>query len=174
MLIRRVVPLLGLKAVFKLNIYNYETDSKIIVNYKYILFFFNSCDILEENPKDFVSPQQFFTTEDEVLSSLYGVYEFMHNEYIGDYMKIFIGDLGVDEMLCRSVLRLDACINYTMESPSTEYSDIWRVHYKAIGAANMMISRTLNSNLDDNFKNKVVSEAKVLRSFLLRIDSVLG
>ena len=134
----------------------------LIIN---IFYSFNSCDILEENPKDFVSPQQFFTTEDEVLSSLYGVYEFMLNEYIGDYMKIFIGDLGVDEMLCRSVLRLDACINYTMESPSTEYSDIWRVHYKAIGAANMMISRTLNSNLDDNFKNKVVSEAKVLRSF---------
>lgn len=130
-----------------------------------LLFSFNACDILEENPKDFISPDTFFKTEDEVKSALYGVYEFMHNDNIGDYMKIFIGDLGVDEMLCRTVVRINVCQYYEMESLPNEFSDIWREHYKAIGAANMMINRTLESNLDENFKQQVVSEAKVLRAF---------
>lgn len=43
---------------------------------------FYSCNILTEDPKDFVSPQNFFKTEDEVTSALYGVYEKLHNIYI--------------------------------------------------------------------------------------------
>lgn len=130
-----------------------------------LLFSFNSCDILEENPKDFVSPQKFFTSEDESISALYGLYDYMHTGFIGDYMRIALGDLGVDEMICRPIIYLDTCQFYQMESPTPDFSETWRMYYKAIGAANMMIERTKNSNLNDNFKSKVIAEAKVLRSF---------
>lgn len=134
----------------------------ILVN---ILFGFYSCDILEENPKDFVSPEGFFKTEDEVTSALYGVYGYLHNIYIGDYEKIFIGDIGVDEMITRQTPRVDVYQYYQFEAPTVEYSTIWRDHYAAIGAANMVISRTKASNVSDSFKAQVIAEAQVLRAF---------
>lgn len=137
---------------------------------KFVLFLnmimsFSSCNLLEENPKDFVTPENFYKTEDETLAALYGVYQFMHKDIIGGYMKIFIGDLGVDEMLCRPMIRLDVCQYYQMESPTIEYSDCWREHYNAIGAANMLINKVTLSTLNEDFKSKVISEAKTLRAF---------
>ena len=83
---------------------------------------FYSCNILTEDPKDFVSPQNFFKTEDEVTSALYGVYEKLHNIYIGDYEKIFIGDIGVDIMITRQSPRIDVYQYYLLEAPTVEYS----------------------------------------------------
>lgn len=138
--------------------------------YKILILFsliasLNSCDILEENPKDFVAPSNFYKTEDEVLSGLYGLYDLIHKDFVGEYNVIFIADLGVDEMLCRTMPRFDVCQYYQMESPTTEYSNCWRDNYALIGAANMLINRTTQSNLDEDFKKQIVSEAKFLRSY---------
>jgi hypothetical protein len=134
----------------------------ILVN---LLCGFNSCDILEENPKDFVSPQNFFNTEDEVTSALYGVYECMHNTYVGDTERILLGDLGVDILVCRDQPHKNVYQHYLMDTPTVEMSDMWRAYYTGIGAANMVIDRTKSSELSPDFKNKIISEAKVLRAF---------
>ena len=127
---------------------------------------FYSCNILTEDPKDFVSPQNFFKTEDEVTSALYGVYEKLHNIYIGDYEKIFIGDIGVDIMITRQSPRIDVYQYYLLEAPTVEYSTMWKDHYSAIGAANMVINRiNASSNLKEEFKNKIIGEVRFLRAF---------
>ena len=127
---------------------------------------FYSCNILTEDPKDFVSPQNFFKTEDEVTSALYGVYEKLHNIYIGDYEKIFIGDIGVDIMITRQSPRIDVYQYYLLEAPTVEYSTMWKDHYSAIGAANMVINRiNASSNLKEEFKNKILGEVRFLRAF---------
>ena len=125
----------------------------------------SSCHILDEHPKDFISPQNFFHTEDEVESALFGVYSMLHNTYIGDAERIFIGDLGVDVMLCRDQPHKNVYQFYQMESPTVEMTQMWRSYYQGIGAANMVIARTQSSNLKDEFKSKVIAEAKVLRAF---------
>lgn len=57
---------------------------RIIINLLVLMVLsFNSCsNLLNEDPKDFVSPQGFFNTEDEVTSALYGVYGYLHDIYI--------------------------------------------------------------------------------------------
>jgi hypothetical protein len=125
-----------------------------------------SCsNILDENPTGFISPQNFFNTEDEVTSALYGVYQNLHSVYIGDYEKIFIGSIGVDEQLTRTQSRIDVYQYYLMESLTTEYSTTWQELYNAVGDANMVISRTNNSNLSDSFKKEIIGEASFLRAY---------
>ena len=51
---------------------------KNIILVSFILVFFSCEDILEENPKRFISPNQYFNTEAEIESALFGVYDFLH------------------------------------------------------------------------------------------------
>lgn len=138
----------------------------IISNLILLLLVFTSCsNLLNENPKDFASPEGFFNTEDEVLSALYGVYGYLHDVYIGDYERILLGDLGVDVMVCRQIPRIDIYQHYQMEAPTVEFSTSWKAHYSAIGAANMVIARTEKSTLKEDFKQLVISEARFLRAY---------
>lgn len=140
---------------------------RIIINMLVLIALsFNSCsNLLNEDPKDFVSPQGFFNTEDEVKSALYGAYGYLHDIYIGDYEKIFIGDIGVDNMITRQSPRVDVYQYFQMDAPTVEYSTFWKNHYAAIGAANMVIARTEKSALRDEFKTGIIAEARFLRAF---------
>lgn len=125
-----------------------------------------SCsNILDENPTGFISPQNFFNTEDEVTSALYGVYQNLHSIYIGDYEKIFVGSIGVDEQITRTQSRVDVYQYYLMDSPTNDFSTTWQSLYNAIGDANMVISRTNNSKLSDTFKSGIIGEASFLRAY---------
>lgn len=138
--------------------------------FKYILvlalsFSYSGCDILEVNPKDFTSPENFFKTKDELTMGLYGVYFYMNNIYIGEYNNIILGDLGTDVTYSRAGQFVPVFQYYRMESPTIEFSDAWREHYTAIGAANMLINRAQKSLVDEDYKEQVIAEAKVLRAY---------
>lgn len=127
---------------------------------------YSSCDILELDPKSFTSPDNFYKTEEEITSALYGAYGTLHDLYLGDYEKIFTADMGVDIMISRQSPRIDVYNYYNMESLTTEWSERWRAHYNAIATINMVIKRTRNSFVDEDFKNQVIAEAKVLRAYI--------
>ena len=131
-----------------------------------LMFCYTSCDILDVNPKSFTAPDNFYKTKEEITSALYGAYGTLHNVYLGDYEKIFAADMGVDVMISRQSPRIDVYNYYNMESLTTEWSDRWQAHYNAIGVVNMVINRTKNSSVDDDFKKQIIAEAKVLRAFI--------
>ena len=123
-----------------------------------------SCNILDENPYDFASPDKFFNTKDEVKSALYGVYGCLHNQFISDAENIMMGDLGVDIMDCRSQPDKNVFRIYLMEAPTNEYSTTWHACYSGVAAANMVINRTQNTDMEPSFKNQIIAEAMVMRA----------
>lgn len=126
-----------------------------------------SCDsFLTEEPKDFIAPDLFFNTEKEVESALLGVYDHLHHEQIGDFGWLFRGEGGADVGVCRNILRYNVYQYYQMESLPAQVLTSWRIHYKAIGDANMVLNRTEKTAFDPNFKSKVMAEAAFLRAFL--------
>lgn len=125
-----------------------------------------SCDsFLTEEPKDFISPDLFFNTEQEVESSLLGVYDYLHNEQIGDFGWLFRGEGGADVAVNRNILRYNVYQYYQMESLPTQVLTSWRIHYKAIGDANMVINRTEKTDFNPDFKNQIIAEASFLRAY---------
>lgn len=125
-----------------------------------------SCDsFLTEEPKDFISPDLFFNTEQEVESSLLGVYDYLHNEQIGDFGWLFRGEGGADVAVNRNILRYNVYQYYQMESLPTQVLTSWRIHYKAIGDANMVINRTEKTDFNPDFKDQIIAEASFLRAY---------
>ena len=121
----------------------------------------SSCkDTLVEEPKSFISPDQFFTSESEVESAIYGVYDFLHDGNLGGG-HFFYGEEGSDISAGRLT---------TFRRGLIQQFDgglgVWRTHYSAIGAANMVISRLESSeNFSAAFKEEIIAEAKFLRAF---------
>lgn len=142
---------------------------KIIINTFSVLLLvvgISSCaGFLIEEPKSFVAPDGFYSTEDEVRSALYGSYWYLHNENIGDFGWIFYGDQGTDVAVTRSVPRYNVYMQYDMSALTVDNSNCWRDHYQAIGATNMLISKIEKSNFSDDFKKQILGEAKFLRAF---------
>lgn len=131
-----------------------------------IVFGVTSCDsFLTEEPKDFISPDLFFNTEQEVEAALIGTYNYLHDEQIGDFGWLFRGEGGADVAVCRNILRYNVYQYYQMESLPIQVLNSWRVHYKAIGDANMVIARTKQTNFADSFKDGIIAEASFLRAF---------
>lgn len=146
----------------------YENMKKILINTLSILLLvtgLSSCaGFLSEDPKSFVAPDGFYSTEDEVISALYGSYQYLHNENIGDFGWMFYGDQGTDVAVTRSVPRYNVYMQYEMNALTVDNSNCWRDHYQAIGATNMLISRMEKSNFPDEFKKQISGEAKFLRA----------
>lgn len=125
-----------------------------------------SCSgFLNEEPYDFTAPDLFFNTQSEAISALGGVYDYLHNEQIGDFDWQFKGDCGADVAICRNILRYNVYQYYEMESLPVQIVTSWRMHYKAIGDANMVIERTKKMNLSDKVKSQIIAEASFLRAY---------
>lgn len=125
-----------------------------------------SCSgFLDEEPHDFISPDLFFNTQAEAESALGGVYDYLHDEQIGDFGWQFRGEGGADVAVCRNILRYNVYQYYEMESLPQQVIYSWRIHYKAIGDANMVINRTTKMNLSEKAKNEIIAEASMLRAF---------
>lgn len=141
-----------------------------------IILVISSCEsVLEENPKNFIAPSQYFNSEAEVEAAIYGVYNFLHYAHIGEYEWFLLGDLGTDVAITRNITRLS--YQYAdMETSPIEYSNMWRQLYQGIGAANMVIERTSDSNnFSSEFKKRIVAEAKFLRGyFYFHLNLVWG
>lgn len=126
----------------------------------------SSCqDFLEEEPTGFIAPNRYFNTEGEVEAAVYGVYDYLNQAQIAEYEWMLIGDLGTDVSVTRNIARYS--FQYAdMQTLPAEFITIWRQYYSAIGAANMVISRTQQAeNLSEDFKKRALGEVKFLRGF---------
>ena len=142
-----------------------------------LLMSLSACDIvdLEEKPESFIAPAQFFNSDQEAESAIYGVYDFYHNPRIGDYFWFFYGDLGTDVAMTRTIATY-SFQHGDMVTVSTHMRHTWRVFYQAIGAANMVIARVdASENISDDVKRRIVAEARFLRgSFYNRLNLLFG
>jgi len=139
--------------------------TKYFISILILLFLSSSCDdILVEKPKRFIAPSEFFNTEAEAEAAIYGVYDFLNEPRIGEFFWIFLGDFGTDVSKARNIAQYNYQYGLFDDLPAN--SDYWRAHYQAIGAANLVIARVSTSEeLSDDFKKRIVAEAKFLRGF---------
>ena len=103
-----------------------------------------SCDdLLVEEPRSFVAPDQFFNTVEECEGALFGVKSFMANYEIAEKWYLLRSELGTDVALMRELPHW-TMQNYELEVEYSYLVDIWRAHYTAIGNANMQDAEKIN------------------------------
>lgn len=126
-----------------------------------------SCkDFLQENPKDFLSPNNLPVTEADCDLMLNGAIGVQRNGNLYERCLVFLAGVSADDM----------DVNYTSGDrfeidrysylKTNQYVElVWRSSYSIINEANIMIAKIPQTNLSDAVKEKYVASAKFMRAF---------
>src|SRR5690606_11888260 len=131
-------------------------------------------DFLDLKPLDNRVEQNFFKTEsddNEALTYVYDVLQWHTNAGGGGFSPDpLLSDIASDDSFAGGGSRSDApeMIHIDQHKISPTNSLIrtyWSNHYNGIYRANLLISKLPGINASDDFKKKVLAEAKFLRAF---------
>lgn len=127
-----------------------------------------SCNFLETVPQEFVSPENFFNTEEEAFMSLTYVYKCLSREqaYANVYPLLIAGtdDLSFYD---RSAATAALQFNNFGTSDSQVY-DFWDALYEAINNANFFLENVVkvpDSEISETSRGNYIGEAKFLRAY---------
>ena len=131
-----------------------------------------SCTDLDEELYGRLTPDNYYQTEDQVLSSLAGCYEYMAymSRAGGDSWRI--GEYGTDELYCPGRANggwYDEYVNQLMEHKCTPDNDrlnvCWNTYiFPGIGADNAVLAAMESSAVKDQLKAPI-AEARALRAY---------
>ncbi|MBK0384163.1 RagB/SusD family nutrient uptake outer membrane protein [Pedobacter sp. SD-b] len=139
--------------------------NKIIIILIFLSLQSISCKkFLELTPKDFISPENYFTSEASLNTALTGVYDILGRSelYSNTYMTIFsISDEGYYARSAQSTG--PQVYNYSSADPNV--NDLWDALYQGIERANVLLANVDKVNMDQDKKNNIIGQAKFLRAY---------
>lgn len=129
-----------------------------------------SCDFLEENPASVVKTENFYTSEDEAVLAVNGVYRNLADrESDGVYsLNIIRTEQGTWAAAQRDGKAPQSAIGlYAATSEYVAFKGLWNVSYYTIVSANAVIENVGNMALEEitpEAQNRIIAEAKFLRA----------
>ncbi len=142
---------------------------KKIFYYIILSIVFVSCsDLLDEEPRDKMDPNQFFTSDAEAIGGVNGVYKWLNTFYGGGWGRDYgyWSHQGTD--ISRPTGGREGSFPfhvYTLSaSNESNLREHWKNLYRAVGDANQVIARvSVSEGISAEVKARVVGEAKFLR-----------
>jgi len=126
----------------------------------------SSCEeFLKEEPKDFLSPENYFQNESDVFNSLTGAYSatangsqtYYHRNL--PYLTWFASDALYPPRLSGSKMIDD----FTFDADHGRISGTWTDIYDAINRTNVILKNIKNVDMDESLKRQYTAEARYLR-----------
>lgn len=141
--------------------------SRIFI-YILIIILFSSCEnFLEENPKDFLSPENLPTTEEDCLLMLNGAIGKQRSWLLYDRCLFYLAGVSADDFYeIRSSGEAFEIEAYTYQTTSSYIKYTWYQCYRIINETNLMIQKIPDTDLDDTVIEQYVASAKYLRAFI--------
>lgn len=116
---------------------------------------------LDETPKTFISPDQFFKTSLQCTQAVNGVYTSLYSVYSSaNFWRAM--ELGTDLSYTKDVNSL-VQQEFTYSAGNTGTGSLWSDMYSGIKNANMVISKISPAPIDENLKSRLIGETKFLR-----------
>lgn len=132
-----------------------------------ILFIFISCnDILDSDPKDFLSPDLYYTNKMEMESGLTGIYATLcSGNLYGNYMLGRLG-LDADQGYNRNSNDGNTVGDYNVSAGDVKVERFWQTLYIGINRANMLLENIDKpQDLTDDERSAIKGEALFLRAY---------
>ncbi|MBO8478360.1 MAG: RagB/SusD family nutrient uptake outer membrane protein [Bacteroidetes bacterium] len=135
-----------------------------------------SCsDFLKENPKTFLSPDTYFTTEDQMKAAVGGLYTFLDDIFDGDvevgtqrfiFLEYMTG-YGERKRSAGGIYTVDQPKLLTVTEENTNLEALWRTAYTAIENANVAIAGISSSSteISDASRNNLLGQAYFMRAY---------
>lgn len=126
-----------------------------------------SCsDFLDTTPQDFLSPQNYYNTEQDAINALGGVYNPLGTYFLyGRYMVIDadINDLTYWYQDLASFSNYLSSWNYNASQSALD--GVWKKLYAGVDRANVLLENIDKIEMDEDAKNTYKGEARFLRAF---------
>jgi hypothetical protein len=113
------------------------------------------CVSLDEEPLDFPSPENFYASEDQIVSALTGSMAAMYSQW-GNYSYGW------------GAFHDDANDNTNLAFGASHANWVWRAHYRSIANLNPIVetlSRDDSPITDQSLKDELMGQAKFIRAF---------
>ncbi|MBS1662824.1 MAG: RagB/SusD family nutrient uptake outer membrane protein [Bacteroidetes bacterium] len=128
---------------------------------------------LQENPKTFIAPDDFFANASQCTQAVNGSYSSLYSIY-GAVNFWQVTDLGTDLIVTADASNL-LFNNYTFNSGNTGASGMWSALYTAVKNANMVINRVSQAKIDTALRARLVGETKFLRGlYYFNLSNIFG
>lgn len=133
--------------------------------YLSVMLIFVSCEEqLDEVPKDFLAPNNFFNTEEECIQAVNGVYRQLPSLYASSGFWA-VTEAGCDDIMVKFTGNVSETYQYDAANTGGA-SSIWNYAYAIIMNANMVINRLEDAPIKDNVKARLTGEAQFIRAFM--------
>lgn len=137
---------------------------------KYILalclVYLSSCNILEEDPESFISPENFYQTESDALAATTASYAALRTNGDTNRNYAILLDVTTDDMFPLPInndrVQLDT---YTHTPQNSIVREAWQNFYRGITRANTAIDRIPSIKMNEPLRDRLVAENKFLRGF---------
>ena len=134
-----------------------------------------SCnDFLEEHPKTFLSPDNYYTSQSQAQAAVNGLYTFLDDIFNGDIEVgtqrfIFIEYLSGYGIRPRAATTQDfnQVMTHTIKEENTAVEALWRTAYSAMENCNSVIFGIENATavMADDVRNQLLGEAYFMRAY---------
>ncbi|SIN71710.1 RagB/SusD family nutrient uptake outer membrane protein [Chitinophaga niabensis] len=128
---------------------------------------FTSCaKFLEEEPKSFLAPENYYKTAEDAFIALTGAYDALGSggeTYIARRLQ-YLTWFTSDEALPPTLTAEKPLDEFSYVSDNDDVSRVWNSMYAAINQANIVLNRVAKINMDENLKTQYLAEAHFLRA----------
>lgn len=128
-----------------------------------LILVFAACeDVLDENPPGNISSSNFYESEEDAITGLYGVYSSMYGVFSPGNITNY-GEINADDLTISPIVpdRFE-WDNFTYNSDVT--GGLWNAAYQGINRANEVIVNTEAIDFDADRRADLIAEAKALRA----------
>jgi hypothetical protein len=129
--------------------------------------FTSSCDVLDQEPKDFYSPNNFYTSAEGAEAAVKATYAALYDNDGGRWPVNLLG-LPSDNMHSPAYVpfeRKHQLDEYTYGSENADIRRFWSGVYEVISFANTAIQNIQNIDMDADEKERLIGEANFLRGW---------
>lgn len=124
---------------------------------------FTSCQkILDTKPTDFISPDGFYKTPEQLQSALNGIYNTLGRQEVYGNNYLYMFNTNTDESYGKIV---ELTPSYQYDAADAKNELFWKGLYTGIERANLLLSKMDNVTMDQTAKDVIKGQALFLRGF---------
>lgn len=129
----------------------------------FMVFGLNSCnDVLDTKPEDFVSPEDYYNTENELNTALSGVYRMLATGPIYGSYQFTLNSIS-DEFFYKN--RTTGPQVLTIDASTAFISQFWTALYQGIERSNLLLENINKPVMNEDKRNVIKGEALFLRAY---------
>jgi hypothetical protein len=123
-----------------------------------------SCNVLEEDPQSFISPENFYKTKSDATAAVTAAYAPLSINGFVSRNFIILGEITTDNMYPLANNNDRVLLDTYAQTPQNSITrETWQDFYLGITRCNIVIDRVPLIQMDETLKNRFVAEAKFLR-----------